>query len=451
MKFSSRLRGIGWLAALGLAAAAMAFPPEGKYREEIRNPLRGQNFSLVKTLHLRIGGQAELYFEYRGDKPVIDYSVVNAFGGLMEAVRDYRKLKHTGSWRMANGRILVELTRIESDGRQTNLLSNIDFELFGDELQARNQDRGDYGNQMMRLKLLERYDSEPTPSPSPIPAPIPGGGSDFDPGRRKGSYAWAEEVPAKDGASLLVRRLKLNGDRSAELVSEYLGDKPQLDGKMTGQFGALFAEVVSRRKISHRGAWREVDGKVRVELDRIGSGDFAQNVRSVFVLEPKGGDLAVREQDEGDYGTRGGSYRKDWSPSAPSKPGTPNLPDRPAPTPRPAKTTELDREGPGAGSLSHQGTSARKLDTLRLVLMKDGRYEIRVRGEGEAVFRGRYEMRGPRQFTLDCSDALGSGAAGAGTLELRENGTVRSLTLRGSAGNRRFTLTFQGHAGSPGS
>ncbi len=427
------------------AGAALAFPPEGKYREEVRNPFRGQNVNLTKTLHLRLGGKAELYFEYKGDKPVLDLWITDEFGGLMEVVRDYRKLKHTGTWRPNGNRILVELTRIEAGDQQANLHSAIEFELFGDELQAKKQDKGDYGDRPMRFRLLERYDTAPPPGPNPgpgpVPLPAPGPGESFDPGKRKGNYAWAEEVAGANGPSLLVRRLKLNGDKSAELISEYLGDKPRLEQGSTSTFGALFAEVVARRKISHKGTWREVDGRVRVDLDRIGSGDFAQNVHSAFILDIQGKDLAVREQDGGDYGSRGSPFRRDFNPSAPSLPSIPGKP-LPETSPRPPNTMELDVEASGGGAVAFQGSKAMEVAKLRVVLGKNSRFEIRAKGSEEAVFKGAYELKNDGRILLEVAEAFGRPASGAGTLDLARGGKVRKLVLRGFAGDRRYTATF---------
>jgi len=439
------IRGPLLAAVLASSVVAWAFPPEGKYREELKNPFRGQNFSLVKTLHLRIGGKAEMYFEYKGDPPVLDLWMVDEFGALMEGVRDYRKLKHSGTWKPSGNRILVELTKLEGGGREGSRHSAIEFELFGDELQARKQDKGDYGDRLMRLQLLERYDSAPIPGPGPTPIPVPPGES-FDPSKRKGNYAWAEDVAGLEGPSVLVRRLKLNGDKSAELVSEYLGAKPRLEAGSSGQYGSLFAEVVARRKISHKGAWKEIDGKVVVDLDRIGSGEFAQNVHSRFVLGIQGKDLTVSEQDGGDYGSRGSPFRRDWSPSAPSLPqipGPPGGPIGPTPNIRQPKVLEMDVQTAGNGTASHQGNPAVELSQARFTFAKNGRFEIRVKGSQEAVFKGVYELKGDDRLVLEVSEAFGRSASGAGTLDLGRGGAPRKLMLRGFAGDRRYTIAFE--------
>jgi hypothetical protein len=421
-------------ARIGLGAALCALFslgwawPSGKYREEVRNPFPRSDTSLIRTLNLYRDGKAELYSEYRGDRPEVNSAVRAVLGGLMNEVQDHRKIRHEGQWRRSGGRIVVELDRLDAGGDERRVASTIEFEDTRQDLRAVRQDESDYGSRRMRLDPLEDWGSEDQ-------------GDDFDTGASKGTYGWGEEVKAEDGRSFYSRRLKLNGDRSAELISEYQGSRPRVDQGVLDQYGVLFSQVAANKKISHKGQWREDRNGIRVELDRVGGGLFAERVSSTFLFERNGDTLTPREFDRTDYGSRSVRLRKDWSSDFDDRP---RPPDRPTPLPG-GEGTELDTAVDGGGMLSYEGTRARELGRARLTLRKDGRFEIRVSGQGSEVFAGRYDLDRNNRVNLEVRDAFGRSATGRGHATLRK-GDLGTIELRGEAGGRRFTLNFTGRS-----
>lgn len=409
-------------AGLLLAASALSFawPPEGKYRQEVRNPMRGESYSLIRTLDLNTDGKAKLTTEYKGDRPSVDLLVRDDYGNIMERVSEHRIVYHSGTWRLNGNRIVVELTRLKAGGDERNVHSAFEFDLNGEELLAKSQDTGDYGDRPMRLRLTEKFRSSGEP----------------DPKRLRGTYGWGEDVKAEDGESLYFRRLRLNDDGSAELVSEYSGARPRMDRQYLDAFGALFAEVVSNRKITHRGKWRESDGKIFVELDKLGGGAFAQNIRSAFRLDPRGDELLVLDTDRTDYGSREFRLKRDWTPR--------RIGDRDDGPPRlePRKTTELDQDVNGGGFLNREGSRARELRQARLILRKNGDFELRVRGDGEYVLRGVYNLKSDTTVELEVREADGHRGLVTGTATFSKDRQLRKISIRGDLQGQRMSLTF---------
>jgi len=406
---------------LTASALTLASPPEGRYRQEVRNPMRGESYSLIRTLDLNTDGKAKLTTEYKGDRPSVDLLVRDDYGNIMERVSDHRIVYHSGNWRRNGNRIAVELTRLKAGDDERNVHSAFEFELNGDELIAKSQDTGDYGDRMMRLRLSERFRSEGEP----------------DLRRLRGTYGWGEDLKSEDGESIYVRRLRLNEDGSAELVSEYTGARPRMDRQYLDAFGSLFAEVVSNRKITHRGKWRESDGKILLELDKVGGGDFAQNIRSAFRLDPRGDELLVLDTDRTDYGSRDFRLKRDWSPrriGGSSVSSLPPIDNR--------RTTELELEADGGGFLNREGAPARQLRQARLILRKDGNFELRVRGEGEYVFRGLYDKKSETSVQLEIREADGHRGLVVGTVTLSKDRQMRKISVRGDLQGQRMSLTF---------
>ena len=409
-------------AGMLLAASALGFgwPPEGRYRQEVRNPMRGESYSLIRTLDLNTDGKAKLTTEYKGDRPSVDLLVRDDYGNIMELVSENRIVYHSGNWRLNGNRIVVELTRLKAGGDERNVHSAMEFDLNGEELLAKSQDTGDYGDRMLRLRLSEKFRSSGEP----------------DPKRLRGIYGWGEEVKAEGGESLYYRRLRLNDDGSAELTSEYSGARPRMDRQYLDAFGALFAEVVSNRKITHRGKWRESDGKVFVELDKVGGGAFAQNIRSAFRFDPRGDELLVLDTDRTDYGSREFRLKRDWAPKRIEERGDnyQGLLSR--------KTTELDQDVNGGGFLTREGSRARELRQARLILRKNGDFELRVRGDGEYVFRGVYNMQSNTSVQLEVREADGHRGLITGTATFSKDRQLRKISIRGDLQGQRMSLTF---------
>lgn len=424
------LRSLRFVLGVALCSAfSLAWAwPSGKYREEIRNPFPRSDSSLVRTLNLYRDGKAELYSEYRGDRPEVNPAVRAVLGGLMNEVQDHRKIRHEGRWRRSGGRIVVELDRLDAGGDERRVSSTIEFEDTRQDLRAVRQDESDYGNRKMRLDPVEDWGGEDQ-------------GDDIDTGASKGTYGWGEEVKAEDGRSYYIRRLKLNGDRSAELISEYKGSRPRVDQGVLDQYGVLFSQVAANRKISHKGQWREDRNGIRVELDRVGGGLFAERVSSTFLFDLNGDTLAPKETDRTDYGSRSVKLRKDWSSDFDDRPRPPELPSPPSK----GGGTELDTAVDGGGMLSYEGTRARELGRARLILRNDGRFEIRVSGQANEVFSGRYDLDRNNRVDLEVRDAFGRSATGRGHATLRR-GDLGTIELRGTAGGRRFTLNFTGRS-----
>ena len=92
--------------------------------------------------------------------------------------------------------------------------------------------------------------------------------------------------------------------------------------------------------------------------------------------------------------------------------------------------------------LSHEGSKARSLDQMRLILSQNGKFELRVQGQASEVIRGNYDVKRDNSISLDVTDAFGGSARGAGEAQLDRNGNIGKVTLRGDARGRRFTLTF---------
>jgi hypothetical protein len=411
------------LVVLPLAAIGA---PAGKYRQEIRNPFRGSDYTLVRTLNLFADGRAELYTEYRGDRPDVDGAVRDALGDLMRNLRDVKKIKHAGNWHVSRNRVQVELSRLDAGDDDRNVASDFEFERIDDELIARRQDSTDYGDRSLRLRMIQDWGRGPEED-------------DFDVKRHRGKYGWGTELKGEDGESFYIRRLELNTDRSAYLISEYSGKRPRLNKETTDDFGILFAEVVANKKITHRGKWAEENGRIRVDLTRVGGGDFAQNVSSSFVFDPRGDELILVEGDRSDYGSVSFRMRKDWSPGRLG-----DFPDEPKPSFGHRTYTELDISADGGGMLSHEGTKAREFDRARLILRKDGRFELRLQGDGSETFRGHYDLDRNNNVTLDAREAFGGSAAGSGEVNLNGRGGIGKIILRGDARGRRFTLNFTG-------
>lgn len=409
-------------AGMLLAASALSFawPPEGRYRQEIRNPMRGESYSLIRTLDLNTDGRAKLTTEYKGDRPSVDLLVRDDYGNIMERVSDHRIVYHSGTWRTNGDRIEVELTRLKVAGEERNVHSAFEFDLDRDELIAKRQDTGDYGDRMMRLRLSEKFRSDGEP----------------DTKRLRGTYGWGEDIKADGGESIYMRHLKLNENGSAELVSEYSGERPRLDRQYLDSFGALFAEVVSNRKITHRGKWRESDGKIFVELDKVGGGAFAQNIRSAFRLDPRGDELLVLDTDRTDYGSREFRLKRDWTPRRIGVRGDAyqGLVSR--------NTTEFDQVASGGGFLNREGSKARELRQARLILRKNGDFELRVRGDGEYVFRGVYNIKSDTVVELEVREADGHRGLITGTVTTSKDSRLRKISIRGDLQGQRMTLTF---------
>jgi hypothetical protein len=279
----------------------------------------------------------------------------------------------------------------------------------------------------MRLRLSERFR----------------GSNEPDPRRLRGTYGWGEDVKSQEGESIYFRQLRLNEDGSAELVSEYSGARPRMDRSLLVTYGSLFAEVVSNRRITHRGKWRVSDGRIYVDLDRLagGSGNpFGQNIRSSFRLDPRGNELLVLESDRQDYGSRDFRFRRDWSPRRITGPVTGPRP----PVFESNNTIEYDQVSNGGGFLNREGTVARELRQARLILRKNGDFELRVRGQGEWINRGRYDLTNSNTVQLEAHEAEGIRGILTGQATLSEDKKLRKITLRGEIRGGRTTLTFDG-------
>jgi hypothetical protein len=393
----------------------LAYLPEGTYRQEIRSPFR-QDYTLVRTLHLNRDGSADLYTEYRGDRPSVDRQTREDYGDLMTEVRDHRRIHHRGTWRGDLRRVTVELTRLTAGGAVSTVHSAIEFDLSGDTLSARRQDTREYGSRLMRLRLENAFGDWDEPGY----------------GRTRGTYGWSATLRSNGNVTRLTRRLRLYDNRSAELVSEYSGDRPRITRELQSEYGALLAEVASSRRITHSGRWSSDGRRIRVELERIGGGLFGQTVRSSFLLEDRGDELIVLEQDRGDYGSRIMRFRRDEFTSGDPWPG--------GGTP---VTTEVDETTTGRGTVSREGYRPQEVDWARVILRRDGRFEIRLRGREELAFRGTYDV-GRLFISLYANEAWGQSAGLAGRVSIRDNGEIGVIELRGEVRGDRVTVTFEG-------
>lgn len=414
------------LATLMLAVSALSFAyqAEGRYRQEIRNPSRGQSYTLIRTLDLNTDGTAKLTTEYRGDRPRVDLLVRDDYGSIMERVSSSRVVYHSGNWRQSGNRVSLNLDRMMWSRDVRNVRSSFEFDLNRDDLVAVRQDTGNYGDRLMRLRISERFRP----------------GNDSDSRRIRGTYGWGEEVKSQEGESIYFRQLRLNEDGSAEMMSEYVGGRPRMERSLLDTYGSLFAQVVANRRITHRGKWRESDGRVYVDLDRLSAGSFPQNVRSSFRLDPRGNELLVLDSDRQDYGSRNVRFRRDWNPRRITGPSTGPRP----PVFESINTIEYDQVSNGGGFLSREGTVARELRQARLILRKNGDFELRVRGQGEWIIRGRYEMTNANTVQLEAYEAEGIRGILTGQATLSEDKELRKINLRGEIRGGRTTLTFDG-------
>jgi hypothetical protein len=433
------------LACLAATAAtgALAFP-EGKYREETRSPFRGDDSRLVRTLNLHPGGEAELYSEYRGDRPTVDYLILGESGELMREVREHRKIRHFGTWRLEGRRVHVRLDRLEVNDDRRSLGSDFEFEWDGDELVSRRQDTRDYGRRTMRLRQIERwrdYDARDDRYDRYDPR-----NDRYDPRSDRydprydrydtGSYTWSEEIKADRGPAFLVRRLSLRSDGSAELVTELTGSRPRLSRREVEEHGLLFAEAMANERIVHEGNWRaESGGRLRVDLSRVRGATLSQGVQSRFVFEPRDRELIAVEWDRADYGDKRPRFSRYG--------GRPEDPFRDRYTrPSVSGRTDLSLEADGGGSWSFEGRRAEEPTWVQLILNRDGRFELRTNARGTGSIRGEYRYRDDERIELEAFEADGSSARGTGMAILDERGRLRRIEMRGDARGRRFTLNF---------
>lgn len=407
---------------LAVSAVSFAYQAEGRYRQEIRNPIRGENYTLIRTLDLNADGTARLTTEYRGDRPTVDLLVRDDYGSIMERVSSSRIVYHSGTWRQNGNRVSLNLDRMMWSRDTRNIRSTFEFDRNRDELIALRQDTGNYGDRMMRLRLSERFRP----------------GNEPDPRRIRGTYGWGEDVKAQEGDSIYFRQLRLNEDGSAELTSEYAGARPRTDRSLLDLYGSLFAQVVANRRITHRGKWRESDGRIYVDLDRLSSGSFPQNIRSSFRLDPRGNELIVLESDRQDYGSRDFRLRRDWTPRSVSGPISGARP----PVFQSNNTIEYDKSANGGGFLNREGAVARELHQARLILRKNGDFELRVRGQSEWIIRGKYDMENDTTIKLEGYEAEGLRGFLSGQATLNRSKELRKISLRGEIRGGRTSVTF---------
>jgi hypothetical protein len=106
------------------------------------------------------------------------------------------------------------------------------------------------------------------------------------------------------------------------------------------------------------------------------------------------------------------------------------------------KTTELDQDVNGGGILNREGSKARELRQARLILRKNGDFELRVRGDGEYVFRGVYNLQSDTSVQLEVREADGHRGIVTGTATLSKDRQLRKISIRGDLQGQRMSLTF---------
>ncbi|HXG67673.1 MAG TPA: hypothetical protein VNO70_21405 [Blastocatellia bacterium] len=221
---------------------------------------------------------------------------------------------------------------------------------------------------------------------------------------------------------MVVRRLRLKEDGTAELVSRIRGREPRITRNDERRHGSLLSRVVSARRITHAGTWRSNRNRIEVQLDRI-NGD---RVESRLVFEARGDELAAVSWDRNLYGDLGFQFMR-----------TRQETDEDT-------AADIYLSGNGYGSyeigrglrsdINRVSVYSRPNDDVDIILALDRGLTRR--------FTGRVTENTSRSITIRLTSSGQDNASGTITIEPGPNNTIRRLSGDGLVDRRRFSVNF---------
>ncbi len=110
-----------------------------------------------------------------------------------------------------------------------------------------------------------------------------------------------------------------------------------------------------------------------------------------------------------------------------------------------AQVRELRGASQGRGTLTQEGQRDQSLREANIFLKQNGDAEIRLLGDEEFTFIGRWVSNRTNNYDLELTGGFGNaGASGKGRANIRPNGQIVSLEFNGYARSRPFSVTFNG-------
>lgn len=266
---------------------------EGTYSVELFSPDPNEQYTIVRTLKLNRGGDAELRSEYTRKRPVESNRAREYYGSLLGNIAERRAVTHQGAWSIERNRAKVVFDRLEPN--RMSVRSEFEFERTGAELRATRSDRRNYGTAEMRLGKSRR-----------VQIYASGGWNGSGGGSQPTILGRYYETFKSPSGREVVRLIELR-DNAEALVQTY---------PSKGTFTATVADVQALgtvllyfdrfKSVDHEGTWNRSGNTITINLERIGN----NRVRSTLVLRETGNVLSLVVQSEQEYGKQKGTYIK---------------------------------------------------------------------------------------------------------------------------------------------
>ncbi len=253
----------------------------------------------------------------------------------------------------------------------------------------------------------------------------------------------------------LVRILRVNEDKSVELVSRFKGTEPQVNRISMRRHGDLLQEIHDRKTIKHLGTWNLVGRRLEIYLTTLDGGK--EESRMSFDL--RAGNLDTIYWDKQTYGSEGFKFVRNDSRDEDDETTPP--PNQPPDQPQPGRRLV------GTYSASLQVLNARGVIERTLELRADGRATLTQSWNGinrprfstqdvnelgqtilefqqrttPLVYSGTWQDGGNNLLTFNF-DRLRN--AGAMVFEIRRDGLVPTQYDERQFGTKQFILTRTG-------
>lgn len=273
----------------------------GEYHWRYRVRWDGGGYTLTRVLRLERGGRAELVSEISGSAPASTASERDRLGRLMDRLRDNRRVRHTGEWRLGEEGVVVSLRSVEPG---SNVDARMVFERTPGGVRQRTtasaygQTRMVMGRGAAGVVDGGTWDLPNVVRPPAGEAPRPGTGT--RPETFAGTYEATFEVRNR---GTLIRTLVLNEDGTVSLRSEFRGPTEEPFGAdLLRTHGTILDMLRSQRTVVLRGTWTADNRLLTLRFSAIEG--QSRGSRMVLRSVPAGGAFHVLEYSRELFGQR---------------------------------------------------------------------------------------------------------------------------------------------------